>query len=995
MFSNRKIEKYMNGYMLSADFNNLCIALDFLPEDIDEIKQKVCDLDNETNIEESITLIIYNQLLKYDETSNSKEFNEGVRYHRWLSEDTSWGFSREELFYQVFIRDNDKWDDIKSKLEAGIFSGKISSDYLFEKEYNHELELIPTSEYKNALNMIYLHEIHYLINSHDINEDVKKAIFKDACLNGDFYKNPLFFNDLKQEVEEVLELVSEEPCIEVKDFSNDTLWVSYMIVDNEELAGFIDQSIQEIDKNYGDDWGYSLFTYPSYFKNEMVFYVITCGTSTGYKHRYDFSDIFIIKKELIEKSEGLLVHQNSEFANHFQDYIDESFRSSYNLVLNEKDTVEYDGFKATKFVNPDDGKTWHIFDVLNKTEKTDYNHEDLFEIASQKPLSEEFAQLISSLNIDIDYAYEIQNTAEDADDVLFMINKKILQDKNFSRDILSKEELISEVDKLYFKTILNSKENQWDEIKEDLISKINSKEVKSSYDLQFAFGNAIKSNFFTNILNAQIEAIIEFKEMDLDYAKRLTDYFKGLDELFGFNNPEYSDSKKLACYLNCITKWGKSLPQYLNNLIKVKTEIKQKEYLDEGKFAAPRWLVYPELDAYTMGWRMGYGESYAMNEPWHTDEFYELFPKPQNWLFDRRKSDLETFPVLGYFWRDNGEQKYSKIIGDAIEVNDFITIEQRDEEFQYNSKMFKSIEHAILTAKYDLFDKIDYRNTSLNTLKRGYDLTDGEISYWQNFKYSVLLNAAYYKFMQDENLKEKLLATEDNSLIYRSDDEWGGDENLFGFALMELRDEILRLYENADLIDWEYTEYLKHKNPYEKPQERNPEDEQSPEYMVLSSTLESCDMFVRDVNLSEDLANNYEIGMILNEKAFVDASDKIGGMVTSYRYLILSNQMNDLSEFEKDTNWGLHTTSSNSKFKVLDIYTVGDKTQILLLQLPEGFEEVFETSNKLIDEVIEDSRELFKDVLNEEPIKELTTDEWLERVSFPIGIDYAELSEHK
>ena len=33
-------------------------------------------------------------------------------------------------------------------------------------------------------------------------------------------------------------------------------------------------------------------------------------------------------------------------------------------------------------------------------------------------------------------------------------------------------------------------------------------------------------------------------------------------------------------------------------------------------------------------------------------------------------------------------------------------------------------------------------------------------------------------------------------------------EDLFGFALMELRDEIRRLYKNNDKIDWEYSKYL-------------------------------------------------------------------------------------------------------------------------------------------------------------------------------------------
>ena len=354
----------LEEYLDSSNFKNLCEALDFLPEDIDEIKKNAENLDNNSNIEESIALIIYNQLLKYDETSYSEEFHSKVKYYRWLSYDTNWGFAREELFYQVFIRDNNKWEDIKNKLEAGIASGKITSDYLFEKEYNYELESISTSKFKNALNMIYLHEIHYLVNSHNINKDIEKALFKDACLVK-FYKNPLFFDEVKKYFEETLELVLTEPLIEIKDFSDDTLWVSYMIIENDKLAGFIDNSIQKIDEDYDKNGGYWLFTFPSYFKNEMVFYVITCSNFEGYKRRYDFSNVFIIKKELVEKSAGLLVHQNSELAKYFEDYVDETFKSSHNLNLNEKNTVEYDDFKITKFINPEDGKTWHIFDVLN------------------------------------------------------------------------------------------------------------------------------------------------------------------------------------------------------------------------------------------------------------------------------------------------------------------------------------------------------------------------------------------------------------------------------------------------------------------------------------------------------------------------------------------------------------------------------------------------------------------------------------------------------
>lgn len=68
---------------------------------------------------------------------------------------------------------------------------------------------------------------------------------------------------------------------------------------------------------------------------------------------------------------------------------------------------------------------------------------------------------------------------------------------------------------------------------------------------------------------------------------------------------------------------------------------------------------------------------------------------------------------------------------------------------------------------------------------------------WRIYEYSVLLNASYFKIMQDDELNEKLLATGDEPLVYDSDDE----ENLFGMALMELRDEIRRLYQNEDKID--------------------------------------------------------------------------------------------------------------------------------------------------------------------------------------------------
>ncbi|MBO6122217.1 MAG: hypothetical protein J6P09_00040 [Methanobrevibacter sp.] len=107
--------------------------------------------------------------------------------------------------------------------------------------------------------------------------------------------------------------------------------------------------------------------------------------------------------------------------------------------------------------------------------------------------------------------------------------------------------------------------------------------------------------------------------------------------------------------------------------------MKEKKYVDEGKYAVPRWLVYPNLSAWTIGWRMGYGEDYRMNEPPRDRNFSKLFPTPRNWLFNPRKSKFKPIPLLGYLWNDDGKPKYSEISGDEVVVNDVITMSDEKE----------------------------------------------------------------------------------------------------------------------------------------------------------------------------------------------------------------------------------------------------------------------------------------------------------------------------
>ena len=64
-------------------------------------------------------------------------------------------------------------------------------------------------------------------------------------------------------------------------------------------------------------------------------------------------------------------------------------------------------------------------------------------------------------------------------------------------------------------------------------------------------------------------------------------------------------------------------------------------------------------------------------------------------------------------------------------------------------------------------------------------------------------------------------------------------------------------------------------------------------------------MFVRDVILTDDIANKYQPNTIIREKAFIDASCRVMGMITSHRFGILSNHMININNIEKETEWGL------------------------------------------------------------------------------------------
>ena len=276
----------------------------------------------------------------------------------------------------------------------------------------------------------------------------------------------------------------------------------------------------------------------------------------------------------------------------------------------------------------------------------------------------------------------------------------------------------------------------------------------------------------------------------------------------------------------------------------------------------PMWFRYPDVGPFSIGWRMGFGEDYKMEfEQWYSQlsesqkiEYQRLFPAPKTWpmAYSTEDSDdclndddtsigTDFHSVL--FWEKHGAYRYSKewlrsLItdgaspeyvmfwkpGDADSVACFG--QWQPSEFLVERIKYNCAEQYMMAEKARLFgdeemEKAIMETTDPSTMKRLGKLVHGfDDGIWNKAKYSIVLNGNYAKFTQNRAMCEFLLGTGEAILVEASplDVIWGiglgaGNEksqrpefwrgrNLLGFALMEVRDEIARVWCNRDLIDW-------------------------------------------------------------------------------------------------------------------------------------------------------------------------------------------------
>ena len=253
--------------------------------------------------------------------------------------------------------------------------------------------------------------------------------------------------------------------------------------------------------------------------------------------------------------------------------------------------------------------------------------------------------------------------------------------------------------------------------------------------------------------------------------------------------------------------------------------------------------MYPHITRYSIGWRMGYGESYmdAFSD-WFSklseeeqQQYEAMFPEPKTWQDCFCENDV-------LFWNKSGVPKYSKEWlkkqGPDMEFVFFWKpgdIEREPEccfgqwqysEFTEDEQSYTCTEQYMMASKARVFSDEETEEAimeasdpkQMKALGRKVRNFDAET--WDRVKYSIVLAGNYYKFTQNQKMMDILLATGDKVLVEASplDTIWGigysksnpaaSDAaswrglNLLGFALMEVRDEIKAVYQNYHKADW-------------------------------------------------------------------------------------------------------------------------------------------------------------------------------------------------
>lgn len=272
---------------------------------------------------------------------------------------------------------------------------------------------------------------------------------------------------------------------------------------------------------------------------------------------------------------------------------------------------------------------------------------------------------------------------------------------------------------------------------------------------------------------------------------------------------------------------------------------------------APLWIKYPQIGCGSIGWRWGSGEEYKFKFfDWFNmlsendrEKYKELFPKPKIWddfYNDGDDYKEEYFNHITPYWNKDGKPEYS--LKDLIkEYNSGNRIKYiffwghqpsktgeltkscfsqwwkcnfSDDDGDYNcAEQYMMSKKALLFGDIDIYKEIMKSKHPKEIKALGRKIRNFSEDVWNEEKYSIVLNGNYAKFSQNKELRDYLIETKNRVIAEASpyDNIWGikmstdnpkvenpiawKGQNLLGFALMEVRNELNRVYKNIDKIN--------------------------------------------------------------------------------------------------------------------------------------------------------------------------------------------------
>lgn len=230
--------------------------------------------------------------------------------------------------------------------------------------------------------------------------------------------------------------------------------------------------------------------------------------------------------------------------------------------------------------------------------------------------------------------------------------------------------------------------------------------------------------------------------------------------------------------------------------------------MTDKKYIAPPWIKYPTNPKKSDVWRTGSCAEYLIKFNENVDdkeEYLKIFPEAPSFTDEIKPSDTLSDvtcdfiedpkrPIFIKLWQSDGKPKYT--FDDKIDSNTIV---------MYDEILFDTSSHIHIGK--DKFDSVE----EIVALLESEFKSLGE-EFWDEIKYTFYINALYYKIVSDINFTNELIKTRDNPIVFKSANlEWGIDQdndkvfgkNLFGLAMMEIRDVVKDVYANYDLIDWD------------------------------------------------------------------------------------------------------------------------------------------------------------------------------------------------